>query len=75
MNFKEIAENRQSCRNYDASREVEREKLDRILEVARLSPSACNAQPYLITVCTGECAKAVARVKHQLKERGIKFEG
>lgn len=66
MNFKEIAENRQSCRNYDASREVEREKLDRILEVARLSPSACNAQPYLITVCTGECAKAVARATQSL---------
>ncbi len=61
MNFTEIAENRQSCRSYDANREVEREKLDRILETARLSPSACNGQPYAITVCKGETAKKVAK--------------
>lgn len=61
MNFTEIANMRQSCRNYDATREVEREKLDAILASARLAPSACNGQPYHITVCHGECAKAVAK--------------
>ncbi|MBQ8258544.1 MAG: nitroreductase family protein [Clostridia bacterium] len=61
MNFTEIANNRQSCRNYDAERTVEQEKLDAILESARLSPSACNGQPYLMTVCRGESAKAVAK--------------
>ena len=61
MNFTEIANNRQSCRNYDAERAVEPEKLDAILESARLSPSACNGQPYLMTVCRGESAKAVAK--------------
>lgn len=61
MNFTEIANNRQSCRNYDAERAVEQEKLDVILESARLSPSACNGQPYLMTVCRGESAKAVAK--------------
>ena len=61
MNFTEIANNRQSCRNYDAERAVEQEKLDAILESARLSPSACNGQPYFMTVCRGEAAKAVAK--------------
>lgn len=61
MNFTEIAENRQSCRSYDKGREVEAEKLQRILEVARLSPSACNGQPYHITVCRGEAAERVAK--------------
>ena len=61
MNFTQIANNRQSCRNYDAERAVEQEKLDAILESARLSPSACNGQPYLMTVCRGESAKAVAK--------------
>ena len=61
MNFTEIANNRQSCRNYDAERAIEQEKLDAILESARLSPSACNGQPYLMTVCRGESAKAVAK--------------
>ena len=61
MNFTEIAQNRQSCRSYDASREVEQEKLNAILESARLAPSACNAQPYKITVCRGEAAAKVAK--------------
>jgi len=60
MNFTEIALARQSCRKYDASRDVEREKLDAILEAARLSPSACNGQPYHFTVCYGDTAKLVA---------------
>ena len=61
MNFNEIAKNRQSCRAYDASRTVEQEKLDLILESARLAPSACNGQPYHISVCKGEAAKKVAK--------------
>ena len=61
MNFREIAEQRQSCRAYVSEKMVEKEKLDAILEVARLSPSACNGQPYHITVCTGEIAKKVAK--------------
>ena len=60
MNFTEIAENRQSCRSYDAAHGVEQEKIDRILASARLAPSACNGQPYHITVCKGEAAKKVA---------------
>ena len=61
MNFTEIAQNRQSCRSYDAARPVEKEKLDCVLASARLSPSACNGQPYQITVCKGETAKNVAK--------------
>jgi len=60
MNFMEIAKNRQSCRSYDETKEVEQEKLDAILEAARLAPSACNGQPYHLTVCTGQRAKDVA---------------
>lgn len=61
MNFKEIALQRQSCRAYQSEKEVEQEKLERILETARLAPSACNGQPYYITVCKGESAKKVAK--------------
>ena len=60
MNFLEIANARQSCRAYDETRPVENEKLKAILEATRLSPSACNGQPYHLTVCTGETAKEVA---------------
>lgn len=61
MDFKELTLLRQSCRSYDKARSVEREKLSDILEAARLSPSACNGQPYHITVTSGELARAVAR--------------
>ncbi|MBQ9117693.1 MAG: nitroreductase family protein [Clostridia bacterium] len=66
MNFTDIATQRQSCRNYDPARAVEEEKLSRILETARLSPSACNGQPYFITVCKGENAKQVAKATQGL---------
>ena len=61
MNFMEIANTRQSCRAYDEARVVEREKLDAVLESARLAPSACNGQPYHFTVCKGDIAKEVAK--------------
>ena len=60
MNFLEIAQNRQSCRSYDSARAVEEEKLAAILKAGRLSPSACNGQPYHFTVCRGAAAEAVA---------------
>lgn len=46
MNFLEIVKRRQSTRAYDTERPVEVEKIERILEAGRLSPSACNAQPW-----------------------------
>ena len=60
MDFLEIAKARQSCRSYQEDKTVEPEKLEKILEAGRLAPSACNGQPYHITVCQGETAKAVA---------------
>ena len=60
MNFLQIAQARQSCRSYDEVRPVEPEKLDAVLEAARLAPSACNGQPYHFTVCRGQAAKEVA---------------
>ena len=61
MTFSEITQKRQSCRSYDPSRLVEDEKLSAILEATRLAPSACNGQPYHLTVCRGEIAKQVAK--------------
>lgn len=71
MNFIEIAEQRQSCRKYNPAREVEKEKIDSILRAAQLSPSACNCQPYHITVCRGENAKAVAKTTMQMGLNGF----
>lgn len=60
MNFTEIARTRQSCRKYDPTRPIEQSKIDAILESARFAPSACNGQPYRLTLCRGEAAAQVA---------------
>lgn len=71
MNFFEIAQTRQSCRSYDAERRVEQEKIDAVLQSAVLSPSACNGQPYHITVCKGESAKKVAKAVQGMGMNGF----
>lgn len=44
MEFKDILSRRYSCRAF-ASRGVESEKMDRILEAGRIAPTAVNKQP------------------------------
>lgn len=48
--FYSLIKQRQSTRAFDTSRTVDREIISRILEAARLSPSACNAQPWHFVV-------------------------
>lgn len=60
MEFQDLILTRQSCRGYDCEKPVEAEKLAAVLEAVRLSPSACNGQPYHFTVCRGEMAKKAA---------------
>lgn len=50
MDFLDLVSSRQSVRAFDPERIVEKEKLERIIEIARLSPSACNAQPWSFVV-------------------------
>lgn len=45
MKFFELVKNRQSVRNYKNA-EVDRVLIENIVEGARLSPSACNSQPW-----------------------------
>jgi len=47
--FLDLVRNRQSVRGY-APRPVEKDKIERCLEAARLAPSACNAQPWTFIV-------------------------
>ena len=53
MNFLELVKNRYSCRNYKND-VPEQEKLDYIMECARLAPSAVNRQPWRFRVVTDE---------------------
>ena len=49
MDFFDVIKNRYSVRAYRTD-PVEPEKLEKILEAARIAPSACNRQPYEIIV-------------------------
>lgn len=71
MDFFDLIHQRESCRSYDETKPVEEEKILSIMEAARLSPSACNGQPYHITVCRGETAKAVAKATQSLGMNGF----
>ncbi len=53
MKLKELIESRYSVRAYH-SLQVEKEKVDYILECARLAPSACNLQPWKFYVLTSK---------------------
>jgi nitroreductase len=56
----EVIAGRQSDRKYD-TRPIEKEKLERIIEAARLSPSANNAQPWkFIAVTDSDLIKKIA---------------
>ena len=52
--FLELAQARQSDRAFVAGAKIEREVLERIVEAARMAPSACNGQPWHFTVVTDE---------------------
>ncbi|MBE6944979.1 MAG: nitroreductase [Ruminococcaceae bacterium] len=71
MDYLEIARTRQSCRNYDATRPVEPEKLEAVLHAARLAPSACNAQPYHFTVAHGDKAQLVGECVRSMGMNGF----
>lgn len=49
MDFQELAAKRQSCRAYKDI-PVERSKLTACIEAARMSPSACNSQPWSFVI-------------------------
>ena len=50
MDFLELTRQRYSERFFDSTKMVEKEKIDRILEAARLSPTAANKQPQRLYV-------------------------
>ena len=52
--FLELAQARQSDRAFVAGAKIELEVLERIVEAARMAPSACNGQPWHFTVVTDE---------------------
>ncbi len=61
MNFQELINKRQSVRKY-SDKAVEKEKIKRCIEAARLAPSASNSQPWkLLIIDNPELKNKVAK--------------
>lgn len=58
MEFDDVINKRYSVRGY-TDQDVEKEKLDKILESAQLAPTGCNNQPFKIVVIETEANKEV----------------
>ena len=52
MDFLDLAKSRYSCRSFDVTKEIEQEKINKILEAARLAPTGRNSQSQRILVLT-----------------------
>ena len=67
MNFKEIAENRQSCRAYDAERAVEEEKLSEILKAGTFAATGRGRQsPIMVVVQDQETREILRRMNAEI---------
>lgn len=58
--FSKLVKERQACREFNG-KPVDKEKLDKIMELSRLAPSACNSQPWKMYCITDENAVKLAR--------------
>ncbi len=73
MDFSELIKVRQSVRNY-SDKAVEKEKIEKCLEAARLAPSASNSQPWkYIVVDEEELKNKVAKATFDKIIRFNKF--
>lgn len=54
MDFLQLLQQRYTCKHYDLAKKVSREEINKILEAARLTPSAVNLQPWRFLVIDNE---------------------
>ncbi len=54
MDFYDVITRRKSLRNYDPSRPVDPEVLNRILDAGRIAPTAANHQPFRIILVSSQ---------------------
>lgn len=66
--FLQLASERCSVRQY-SRRDIEPEKLQSVLEAARMAPSACNRQPWKLLLITPDTLPEIIRNIHRCYER------
>ena len=60
MDFIQLAKKRYSVRAYKEM-PVEREKLEKVLEAAKVAPTACNLQPFHLYVVQGKAMEKIEK--------------
>ena len=65
--FEQLVKERQSCREFN-DKPVDKNEINEVVQLAMLSPSACNSQPWKIYVVTNK--EKVEQVALCLQERG-----
>lgn len=73
MNIEEAIVGRQSIRAFLPDREVPRETIEKILQIAGRAPSGTNIQPWKVYVITGERKRALSKAclaRHDAGEQG-----
>jgi nitroreductase len=66
MEFYEVIRSRESIRNYDPGRPIEKSTLVRILEAGRIAPSAANRQPWEFwLISSPEMLSAIRKCYHR----------
>lgn len=68
MDFETLQKTRESCRIY-SEQPVPRETLTHLIDVARLSPSACNSQPWRFLIV--DQPEARAKLVEALEDEGL----
>jgi nitroreductase len=68
----EVISSRQSDRSY-SDKPLENEKIERIIEAARMAPSACNAQPWKFIIVNDPELRARLSVAASAKLLGMNF--
>jgi nitroreductase len=65
MNFEELIRSRYSCRHYSPD-PVEEDQLNKVLEAARLAPTAANRQPFrIILINTDQNKDQLQKIYHR----------
>ena len=62
--FTQLVLDRQSCRDFN-DKELDKETLDKIVDLSLNTPSACNSQPWKLYVVTDENVKKEVRLSVQ----------
>ena len=75
MEFREVINNRRSCREF-SSKEIDRKHIEDMIECARLAPSAENRQNWYFVIVEKETKNKIAKImEQQLQKEKLNISG